>query len=145
MYVEDIQLKHCGPIRALDLAFPFTHGRPQPVVLVGSNGSGKSIILSHIVNGLLSAQAVAFPDTPEVESGKVYKLRSPAYITSGAEFSFRKVTYEEGLAIGELITRHRLRDYDRPLSDLPAGDASAWWGQIPSNRKETTKKNAQLC
>ena len=45
-------------------------------MLVDENGSGKSILLSHIVNGLISAKGIAYPETPEVELGKVYKLRS---------------------------------------------------------------------
>lgn len=131
MYVKNIQLKNCGPIEDLSLTFPLAQDRPQPVVLVGPNGSGKSIVLSHIVNGLLSAQAAAFPDTPEVESGKVYKVRSPTYITSGADFSFAKVTYDNDLIVGELITRRRKCDYERPPADLPPGDALAWWSQVP--------------
>lgn len=130
MYVKNIQLKNCGPIAKLNLAFPLADDRPQPIVLVGPNGSGKSIILSHIVNGLLSAQAVAFPDTPEVESGKVYKIRSPTYITAGTEFSFATVAYERDLVVGELIIRRRRCDYERPPADLPGDTALAWWSQI---------------
>ena len=134
MYIHDIQLTNCGPIDNLNVIFPFAQGRPRPVVLVGPNGSGKSIVLSHIVNGLLSAQAVAFPDTPEVESGKVYKVRSPAYVTSGAEFSLARVTYEAGLVVGELITRQRRSDYEHPPAALPGGDAATWWGRVPPNQ-----------
>ena len=71
MYTTRIQLTNYGPIEHLDIACPFDSDKPKPIVLVGENGSGKSVILSHVVNGLLVAQQVAYPAIPEVEAGKV--------------------------------------------------------------------------
>ena len=56
MYVKRIQLLNYGPIDHIDLELPFDEERPKPVLLIGENGSGKSILLSHIVNGLISAK-----------------------------------------------------------------------------------------
>ena len=42
-------------------------------MLVGEYGSGKSILLSHIVNGLIIAKGIAYPETPEVELGNVVR------------------------------------------------------------------------
>ena len=84
MYAKRTQLINYGPIEKLDIEFPFEDDVPRPVILVGENGSGKSILLSHIVNGLVSAKGVAYPDAPEVEAGRVYKLRSASYIRSGS-------------------------------------------------------------
>ena len=47
MYVRRIRLENYGPIPNLDIKLPFNDDRPKPVVLVGENGSGKSIVLSH--------------------------------------------------------------------------------------------------
>ena len=80
MYLNRIQLINNGPIQRLDVSLPFNGDKPRPIVLVGENGTGKSILLSHIVNALVAAQCVAFPEAPEVDEGKVYKLRSPSYI-----------------------------------------------------------------
>ena len=96
MYTRRIQLANYGPIEKLDIAFPFEGETPKPVVLVGENGSGKSILLSHIVNGLISAKGIAYPETPEVELGKVYKLRSSSYIKSGCEYYFGRVEFDGG-------------------------------------------------
>ena len=79
MYVRRIQIHNYGPIDRIDISLPFEEEVPKPVVLVGENGSGKSILLSHIVNGLLVAQQIAYPESPEVDTGKVYKLRSSTY------------------------------------------------------------------
>ena len=58
MYVKRIRLENYGPIPNLDIELPFDGDRPKPIVLVGENGSGKSIVLSHIVNGMLEAKHV---------------------------------------------------------------------------------------
>ena len=73
MYAKRIQLSNYGPIEHLDIFFPFSDEEPQPVLLVGGNGAGKTILLSHIVNGLIAAKAITYPDTPEVTEGKVYR------------------------------------------------------------------------
>ena len=65
MYTKRIRIANYGPIADhLDIPFPFEGETPKPVVLVGENGSGKSILLSHIVNGLIAAKDVAFSETP---------------------------------------------------------------------------------
>ena len=118
MYTKRIQIVNYGPIEKLDIEFPFEGEIPKPVVLVGENGSGKSIALSHIVNGLLSAKNVAFPETPEVELGKVYKLRSSTYIKSGNQYYFARVDFEQGLFVSEI----RLRQYKQDYLDVPIGN-----------------------
>jgi hypothetical protein len=92
MYFKHITLENIGPIESLDFEFPINEdGTPKPVFFVGENGSGKSIVLSHLVNFLVSAKQQAF-DNSETDSGKVYKVRSPRYITIGKEYSYSKVT-----------------------------------------------------
>ena len=119
MYTRRIQLANYGPIEKLDIVFPFEGETPKPVVLVGENGSGKSILLSHIVNGLISAKGIAYPETPEVELGKVYKLRSSSYIKSGCEYYFGRVEFDGGFFVSEIRSQRSKREY----SDIPTGIA----------------------
>ena len=55
MYTKKVQIMNYGPIGHLDIDLPFDGDAPKPVVLVGENGTGKSILLSHIVNGMAAA------------------------------------------------------------------------------------------
>ena len=134
MYTKRIQLINYGPIEKLDIEFPFEGDVPKPIVLVGENGSGKSILLSHIVNGLLLAKDVVYSETPEVETGKVYKIRSNSYIKSGNEYYFAKVDFEEGLSVREMGLRMLKRDYEStPIGSLEV-DAQGIWNKIrPEN------------
>ena len=113
------------------LRFPFEGDTPKPVVVVGGNGSGKSILLSHIVNGLLVAKERAYPEATEVEKGKVYKLRSNQYIKAGQEFYFAKTIYEGGLATSEMrISRPKNPNQATPVwASTPEIDQA--WQKIP--------------
>ena len=133
MYTKRIQIINYGPIQDLDIEFPFDGEVPKPVVLVGANGSGKSILLSHIVNGLTSAKDHAYPESPEIETGKVLKLRSGSYIKSGAECYFAKVDFEEGLSIGELRSRRPKKDYQSMPSEIVGEAATSYWSQMASD------------
>ena len=95
MYIKRAQLVNYGPIDHLDIDFPIENDVPKPVLFVGENGSGKSILLSHIVNALVLSKDMVFPDTPEVEIDKVYKLRNSDYIKSGRDFYFAKMDFED--------------------------------------------------
>ena len=103
MYAKKIQIENYGPIDCLEIDFPFNRDNPKPVLLVGQNGSGKSILLSHIVNGLMAAQSIVYPENSEVEKGRVYKLRSPSYIKSGREYSCAKIEFERDMFFQELV------------------------------------------
>lgn len=63
MYLRGCLIENSGPIQYLDLTFPFNdNGTPKPVVLVGSNGAGKSIFLSHLADALIELGKIAFKD-----------------------------------------------------------------------------------
>lgn len=132
MYVERVQVVNYGPISQLDVTFPFKDGIPKPIVLVGENGSGKSILLSHIVNGLINFKDLIYPKTPEVEAGRVYKLRHNSYIKSGSELYFAKVDFEGGLFVREIRSRQLKQHYSNDFPKLFGSDVrEAWEGMQP--------------
>ncbi len=141
MYTKRIQLTNYGPIENLDIEFPFDGETPKPVVLVGENGSGKSILLSHIVNGLLAAKGIAYPETPEVETGKVYKLRSSSYIKPGSEYYFGRVDFDGDFFVSEIRTWRNKKEY----SDVPMGisgtAAEAIWEKISPAENDHYESN----
>ena len=138
MYVERVQIFNYGPIDHLDLELPFEEERPKPVLLIGENGSGKSILLSHIVNGLISAKDRTYPNSPEVETGRVYKLRSSSYIKLEKEFYFARVDFEDGLFIYEIRTRGNKEEHLEMPVELTGGQAEEAWSGIPVGSNDYT-------
>ena len=131
MYARRLQLINYGPIPALDIQFSFEDDRPKPVVLVGANGSGKTLVLSHIVNGLIAAKDSAFPDTPEVEPGKVYKLRSGSYITSGQSYYLAHVQFDQTFSIGEIVAVAAAKTDTELPSEQWSLDLQDLWRNLP--------------
>lgn len=93
MYINSVEIENVGPIELFKYKIErSTNGVIKPLILIGKNGAGKSIVLSHFVNPILEAFSTAFQDA-EMEQGKVYKLRSPDYITRGKHFSRSRVNF----------------------------------------------------
>ncbi len=141
MYTKRVQITNYGPIDQLDIDFPFEGDTPQPVLLVGENGSGKSILLSHIVNGLVAAKDAVYTDTTEVETNRVYKLRSSLYIKAGREFSFAKVDFEDELFIEEFRTRHPKKKGSSALNGLSEGNAKDAWQKMHIEKNDHFDSN----
>lgn len=119
MYLRRLEIESTGPIADLAIDFPFSDQRqPVPVVFVGRNGSGKSIALAHIVSAMIDARSAVYEDG-DVEKGKVYKLRSPIYVTEGASYSRATVMFDGGLYQSEMQIRGRKQDYEGTYQSAP--------------------------
>jgi predicted ATP-binding protein involved in virulence len=138
MYLKRIILENVGPLGFLDISLPFDDdSKPKPVVFVGENGSGKSILLSYITNALLSAEQELF-DNCEVEKGKVYKYRSQNYIKVGSQYSFGKVEFEEDLTCVEWQLNRTRQEFEKEYEMAPIHKE---WNDIPENETNLFKPN----
>ncbi|AFZ59802.1 AAA family ATPase [Anabaena cylindrica FACHB-243] len=130
MYLKKVLLENVGPIDSLEIELPFNeNSQPKPVIIVGENGSGKSIFLSYIVNALLFTQQELF-DNCEVEKGKVYKKRSPSYIKVGSTYSFGKIEFEEEFTCFEWQLNRTKKELEEIYGITPIHKE---WNQIPEN------------
>jgi predicted ATP-binding protein involved in virulence len=128
MYLRRVNLENIGPINELSIELPFhENGNPKPVIVVGENGTGKSILLSFIVNTLIAAKQLFFDNT-EVEKGKVYKYRSPAYIQSGKDYYFAKLIFEKDIQYVEWQLSRTRREFENDLGYVPNNED---WAKIP--------------
>ena len=153
MYISDIKIKNYGPITDLNINLPITDGSPKPLILVGQNGSGKSLLLANIVNALIAGRQTVYDDN-EVESGKVYKYRMPSYISSGTDYSYSLVKFQSGANVEELQlnnikSRHNVGD--RALTDLaiyqmtPPEQASSFSSNFNSHLETAATVFEQQC
>ena len=141
MYVRRVQIINYGPIDRLDINFPFEGDVPIPIVLVGENGSGKSLLLSHIVNGLIEAKNITYPDASEVDVGKVYKIRSDSYIKSGRSCYFARVDFENALFIEEIRSvqeKEATSSIPKELSGIAAQEA---WRRMAAKERDHFHSN----
>ncbi|MCB1193566.1 MAG: AAA family ATPase [Leptospiraceae bacterium] len=116
--IKKIILENTGPIELLNYKFSQFNGENKPLILVGENGSGKSIALSFIVNSLISAKQNIFDDT-EVEKGKVYKLRSPGYIKNDQHFYYSKIEFSNDIHCVEIQLDMTKKEYEEFFKHTP--------------------------
>ena len=122
MYLRSIQLKNTGPIRDLNLVLPFEGENPKPLLLVGRNGSGKSTVISFVVNALVALKQQIYEDV-EVDKGKVYRIRTPLGIHGDAQFYFAKIEFEKGVSLIEWQLNNA-RETITDLTELQTLDTS---------------------
>lgn len=88
MYLEEIRIENYGCITDLIYKAPFNEDRtPKPIVFIGKNGSGKTLLLSNIINCLIGFKQESYNEIQEVDQNKYYRVSSFMYIKSGAIFS----------------------------------------------------------
>lgn len=97
IYIERLIDKNVGPIADLDFKFPFlSNGDPKPVVFVGENGTGKTTVVSNIVDAFYEMAGKAFDNAnyPSDRSGYQYfKAIGPLEIRTGASFLFSYISF----------------------------------------------------
>src|SRR3989339_2198416 len=94
MYLKNIIIKNIGPIDGIDIEMPFhDDNAPKPLVIVGKNGSGKSIVLSYIVDSLFNFQRHIYDDMG-IRKDKLYKKQSPTYIKNNNLYGWVNLEYK---------------------------------------------------
>lgn len=147
MYFKSIELENVGPVKHLNIEFDIRNETPKPIVLVGENGSGKSILLSYLANSLLVGKQEIFEDT-EVNNGKVYKYRSPHYIRSGEDYFFGSVKFDSDIEVSECQLRTDKKSFEdtkkylparKILKELSADQSSIFFSSFPQVKNELDK------
>ena len=90
MYLHEIFLQNTGPISECHVKPRFDeNGNPQPIVIVGPNGSGKTIFLSYIVDALTEFAKKTFTDIVPSDglNTPFFRVVDPMAIRSGQPFS----------------------------------------------------------
>src|SRR5690625_6322938 len=90
MYIKNLKFQNYGPISNLDVTPNFReNGNPKPIVFIGKNGSGKTLLLGNILDGLIELKRQKFNDLLEVEQNKYLKVGKKDYIKNGDRKSTR--------------------------------------------------------
>jgi len=93
MRIKNIRVKSIGPLENLGIELPFyPDGKPKPLILVGKNGSGKSLLLAYIADAFIDFERQFYKDLG-VKKDKYFKIVSESYIKSGKGYGFFEVTF----------------------------------------------------
>ena len=96
MYLKNIAIKNIGPIDELSVEMPFNeNGNPKPIIFVGENGSGKTILQSQIVDGLYELGSDLFDDIGKQAGLKrnYFKVSGGINLQTGKANGFSALTF----------------------------------------------------
>ncbi|YAF94151.1 MAG: AAA family ATPase [Nodularia sp. CChRGM 3473] len=102
MYLSECLIENVGPITALDVSLDLdTAGSPKPLILVGKNGTGKTIFLAYILDALAELAKKKFSDIAigqQIGNSPFFKLTSGGDIRSlsGSSLSLLEFTDADG-------------------------------------------------
>lgn len=100
MYLKQLYIQHNGPINRLNLNLPFSpNGNPCPCVLVGTNGSGKTHVLSIVADALFEAASAHYRDVVANETGTSrpwFRIVGGITTTMGASGGCVLLEFQEG-------------------------------------------------
>lgn len=106
MYLKELFIKDVGPISHFDVQLPFTQdGLPKPLILVGTNGTGKTVLQATIADAIILMATEHFSDTvPETEGGKAFfKLCGAVNQRVDAPYSLSLLSFEEDKKVASYI------------------------------------------
>ena len=142
MYLKEIYLENTGPISKCHVELPFNNDRdPLPIVIVGPNGSGKTIFLSYIVDALTEFAKKAFFDIVPFDSSggtPYFRVIHPRAIRSGQPFSLCLLRFK--VDDSDLFYCEKSGTLDRSTypSDLKSLFAPVWNWPIEKNHKDVS-------
>lgn len=93
MNIQKIEIDNYGCIDHFEYQFrKNVKGFPVPLILIGRNGSGKTLALANIVDAMVEIKRQSFGSILEVTDNKYFKIGSKSYIKKGADYSRVAVT-----------------------------------------------------
>lgn len=105
MYIKQLKIENYGAIENIDYAFPFNvDGTPKPVILVGKNGVGKTLLLSNILNALIEFKRGYYRELKEVSDNNYYRVGSKSYIRTGSNNSYEHYIFDNNAEYTNLMT-----------------------------------------
>ena len=143
MYLKNIVIKNIGAIEELCVELPFNKdGNPKPIIFVGENGSGKTILLSQIIDGFYEIGSSLFDDIGKQKglSRNYYKVSGGVNLQAGKDKGFsllkfvdnKNQTLEYFDKVGD-VKKEDFTNYINDFSLPPNG--------LNDNEKKITKIN----
>ncbi len=91
MYLKNLAIKNIGPIEELSIELPFKeNGEPKPIIFVGENGAGKTILQSQIMDSFYEIGSSLFDDIG-IQAGlkrNYYKISGSVNLQVGKDKGF---------------------------------------------------------
>jgi len=131
MYIDKLYYQNVGPISKLNINFRKNdNGVPVPLVVVGKNGSGKSILLSNIVDAFYELADMAYDNATEANANghQYYKEIAPAQIRTGQSHMLAHIHFQQDANNVEYLFKAGELSFDKYKEDrgVPIANQLNW-------------------
>ncbi len=130
-----MKYRNIGPISGIDIQASFnSDGSPKPLLLVGENGSGKSTVISNVVDSfyLLAQKSFSNAMIKNEDGYSFFKVLSNIQIKSGENFLLSRIVFDNNI---EYFFKSGICSLDKFKSESGfTGRIKNW--QDNENRKE---------
>ncbi len=147
MYLKNIVIKNIGPIENLSVELPFKeNGDPKPVIFVGENGSGKTILQSQIIDGFYEIGSSLFDDVGIQDGLKrnYYKVSGGVNLQTGKDKGFSLLKFidseNQTLEYFDKVGEVRKEDFTSYITDFSLSPNSSQKYQKEITGINDTKK-----
>lgn len=98
MYIKSLNVSNLAAIQEFNYSFQFnSNGNPLPIVIVGKNGTGKTLLLTNILDCLIELKRSSYNKIVEVGKNDLYKLSSKSYIRENEAHSIVQINLDSKL------------------------------------------------
>ena len=87
MYLEDINIRNIGPVDSFNYKFKFKDNKPLPVVIIGKNGKGKTILTSYIGDFFIEIAKMAYDNVVE-NPGAYFRVVGGTNVRNGVSYGY---------------------------------------------------------
>jgi hypothetical protein len=152
MYLKNIGIENIGPIESLSVELPFTKkGDPKPIVFVGENGSGKTILQSQIMDSFYEIASSLFDDigVQDGSNRSYYKISGSTNLQTGKDKGFSILKFNDNedqvLEYFDKVGDVKKEDFTEYIEDFALSPYSTETNQkgiteINDNRKEKLQR-----
>ncbi len=107
MYLSEIIIHNYGPIEDAKIKTNFiSENNPCPIVLFGQNGSGKTLLLSNILQALIEIKRTKYNEIIEVSDNNFYRIGSLNYVKENSHTAYNRMVFTEDASFTEVMTKN---------------------------------------
>ena len=119
MYVSEIIFKNYGPMSDVNFDTGINENiNPKPIVLIGQNGTGKTLFLSSILNAIIEFKRKKYNILKEVSDNNLYMVDSHDYIPPNCSVAYNQINFTNSFAYTKCI----IANYQRTKENFSSKD-----------------------
>ena len=130
MYIRKINYQNVGPLENIDIDLPFNNGLPMPLIIVGGNGAGKSLLLSNIVDAMYEIGGKIYENVAISDSSVshyFYKLSQAMEVQIGKQYSTAYIKFANEESSIEYITKNGSKNFEEWKKETGIFDSKIKW------------------